>query len=185
MGIVRCLAPRESHYAPSREGEPLITTPVTLESRARAVCPMPVGLNDQPCRPPDEVDLERSAWSIDPTVHLGLGDASHPAEAQEALLELAACEGPARIQGAEDRTNDGSATTPGRAREKVIDRTCVQDSKHLCLIERALHRTAAYDLGEVEVRAPDRGAWHAMHLCHVLGPQVSRPVAVNPSARAF
>jgi hypothetical protein len=146
---------------------------------------MSVGLNDQPFCPPDEVDLERSAGSIDAAVHLGLGDASPAAEVQEALLELAACEGPARIQGAEDRTKDGSATTPGRAREKVIDGTCVQDSKHLCLVEGALHRTAAYHLGEVEERSPNRGAWHAMHLCHVLRPQVSCPVAVNPSTRAF
>ncbi len=132
--------------------------------------PVPVGLDDQPLRPPDEVHLERSARRFDPAVDLRLGDAGPPADAQEALLELAAGKGSAALVVGEDRSKNGRATTPGRAREKVIDRACVQNSKHLGLVERTFHRTAADHLGEVEQRAPNRGAWDAIHLGHVLTP---------------
>jgi hypothetical protein len=46
--------------------------------------------------------------------------------------------------GGEDRTKNRSAAVPGRAHEKVIDRASVQNSKHLCLVERTLHRTALH-----------------------------------------
>jgi hypothetical protein len=70
----------------------------------------------------------------------------------------------------EDRVKNRSAMTPGRARKKIIDRVPVQNSKHLRLIERPLHRTGVHHLGQVQERARDRGARHAFHLGRVLSP---------------
>ena len=45
-----------------------------------------VDLDDQPVRPPEEVDLE----SVDLHVHLGLGKAVAPAEGEHPVLEFCA-----------------------------------------------------------------------------------------------
>jgi hypothetical protein len=146
---------------------------------------MAVGLDDQPFRPPDEVDLERSTGGVDPRVDPGLGDASRAAKAQEALLELTACKGLGEIAGCENLTKSRSATTPGRVRKKIADRACVQNSKHLCLVERTLQASTIHDLSQIEERACYRGARNPTHLRDILRPQPSRPVPLNPSTRAF
>ena len=146
---------------------------------------MAVGLDDQPFHPPDEVHLERSTGRVGPGVHLGQGDASRATKAQEALLKLTAGRGRIVVVGGQNLTESRSATTPGRVGKKITDRACVENSKHLCLGERTLQASTTHDLREIEERACHRCARDPTHLRDILRPQPSRPVALNPSTRAF
>ena len=146
---------------------------------------MPVSLDDQPFHPPDEVGFERSTRSLDPSVDLGLDDASAATNPQEALLELTSGEGRAEIVNGEGCTKGRATVAAKRAGEQVTHRRHVQNSKHLCLIERTLQATAIHNLREIEKRPRYRRARNPTGRPHILRSQSSRSVAVNPSVRAF